>query len=114
MKNWISVLGLAFLCGLAQAASGRAVQLEIYGRGPAVDARAYYQVRRIVGDSVADGTVDKFVVYNYGIEGGFSACVELGRSMPDSQLQPLLDRFKDIQPDTRTTSYKVEAADKCK
>jgi hypothetical protein len=54
----------------------RAVEVSISGIGPAVDTAAYATVRQVIGHALADGVIDKFVVYGYGIEGGFSACAE--------------------------------------
>lgn len=102
-----------FAPGSAIAAENRAVKVSIFGIGPAVDGEAYKQVRQVFGEGVASGTLDKFVVYNYGIEGGFSACAELGKFLPSSELRGVLDKLNEIKPNPSTTSYAVQAVGVC-
>ena len=92
------------------AQESRAVQVDILGRGPAVDARAFSLVRSSIARSVVDNEVSRFDVAGFGVEGGFSACVELRTA---DQARELLTRLQRIQPDRTTTSYNVQLVASC-
>jgi hypothetical protein len=53
-----------------------AIEININGIGPAVDRMAYKKLRKTIGDAVTNEVIDKFVIYGYGKEGGFSGCIE--------------------------------------
>ncbi|MGZ5027704.1 MAG: hypothetical protein ACXV9T_11040 [Methylobacter sp.] len=91
----------------------RAIEISISGIGPAVDTAAYETVRQVIGHAVADGTIDKFVVYGYGIEGGFSACVEAPAHAQAGSLDGVMRRLHTISPNPQTTAYSVTPAESC-
>ena len=107
------LLSVIFATGSVFAAENRAVQVEIYGRGPAVDRVAYEQVRRVFGDQIASGVMDKFVVKGYGDEGGFLACGQLTFFTNTAQLDKVVAAFKAIRPDPQTTDYAVKPVPNC-
>jgi hypothetical protein len=124
-KKWIPAASLALLASasatLADARApeppapmNRAVYVSIYGVGPAVDAGAYRTVRMIIGGHVADGTIDRFVVDGYGVEGGFGACLELSMHSDDERLSEIIAELKSVRPNPSTTSYQVEAVSTCR
>jgi hypothetical protein len=95
-------------------AENRAVEISINGIGPPVDAAAYATVRQVIGHAVADGVIDKFVVYSYGIEGGFSACAEA--ASVHGQVEDIDDfvrQLHTIRPNPQTTAYSVEPVESC-
>ena len=53
-----------------------AVEISIGSIGTGLDISVYRQLRRLIGTGVAYGILDKFIIYAYGIDGGFSGCVE--------------------------------------
>jgi hypothetical protein len=95
-------------------AENRAVEVSINGIGPAVDAAAYQKVRRVIGNAIAKGVIDKFIVYGYGIEGGFSACAEA--AAPHGQVKKLgafVRRLRSIHPNPETTAYSMKLVESC-
>lgn len=101
------------LISMPAVAENRAVEIGISGIGPAVDAAAYKTVRQIVGHAVANGVVDKFLVYGYGIEGGFSACIEAAPQVQVEKLDAVVRQLNTIQPNPQTTAYSVKPAERC-
>ncbi len=75
------VTGAGVIAGSATVAEATSIdpltlRVDINGTGPAVEAEAVVQVRQIVVDAFADGTIESIVTLGYGIEGGFSLCVK--------------------------------------
>ncbi len=99
-----------FGSSVASAQEQRAVRVDIFGRGPAVDATAFRLVRALIAREVAENNVTRFEVGGFGIEGGFSACVELRNGQMANDLQARLRR---VQPDPLTTSYAVSLKADC-
>jgi len=99
-----------FCTSAASAQESRAVRVDIFGRGPAVDAKAFRLVRTIIAREVVENNVTKFQVGGFGIEGGFSACVEVRNAQMANDLYARLRR---VQPDPMTTSYAVTLAADC-
>jgi heat shock protein HslJ len=91
----------------------RALEISIFGIGPAVDAKAVEAVRSVIGEAVAEGVVDTFITYGYGIEGGSSSCIQLSRFQDPKQLRPLKNELLQIKPNPKTTSYNVKAVAAC-
>ncbi|MBK8816430.1 MAG: hypothetical protein IPN42_13435 [Methylococcaceae bacterium] len=100
------------LLGISNANAGnRAVEIDIGGIGPAVDAAAFETVRQVVGHAVATGTVDKFIVKGYGIEGGFSACAQ---AAPGAKpFGSFVKQLNSIKPNRNTTAYSVRPVAAC-
>ena len=101
------------IASIAYAEEQRAIYINIYGIGPAVDAKAFKQVRRVIGTEITKGNLEKFVVHGYGFEGGFGACVQLSRFAPEEAIESILARLNAIQPNPKTTAYSVQAAPEC-
>jgi hypothetical protein len=91
----------------------RALQIEIFGEGPAVDEAAYAAVKRLIGDLVADGTIGVYVISGHGIEGGERSCIELTQFADEGLLAEVTERFRAIPYDQTTTSYVVSEAVEC-
>jgi hypothetical protein len=101
------------IASIAYAEEERAIYINIYGKGPAVDANAFKQVRRVIGTEITKGNPEKFVVYGFGFEGGFGACIELSRFAAEGVIEAILARLSAIQPNPKTTAYSVQAAPEC-
>jgi hypothetical protein len=66
----------AFSATEPPAEDRHAIEISIGGNGSGVDMAAYRKLRSLIGNAVGNGVIDKFVIYGYGREGGFSGCVE--------------------------------------
>lgn len=115
MKHMIAlVLLLSAAQGYARdPITYNSLKITILGTGPAVDVEAYQQVRKTIGNLIAEGTVDRFVVHGYGDEGGFTACIKLNYHADVTILGDIKPLFEQIHPDQVTTFYKLEAAQDC-
>jgi len=91
----------------------RALEVSIFGIGPAVDKRAVEAVRSVIGKAVTEGVVDTYLTYGYGIEGGSSSCIQLSRFQDPKQLFQLRRQLLQIQPNPETTSYNIKAVAAC-
>lgn len=91
----------------------RALEISIFGIGPAVDAKAVEAVRSVIAEAVAEGVVDTYITYGYGIEGGSSSCIQLSRFQDPKQLRSLESKLLQIKPNPQTTSYSVKAVTAC-
>lgn len=107
------VIALFLSMSTAAIAKNRAVEIDIGGIGPGVDDAAYQTVRQVIGYSVANGTIDKFIVSSYGIEGGFSACAEAAPSVKANILKAFVRQLRTIHPDPGTTAYSVKLTSSC-
>jgi hypothetical protein len=105
------VLSLILLMASAANAANRAVEIDIGGIGPAVDAAAADTVKQVIGYGVANGTLDKFLVRGVGIEGGFSACAQA--SPFTKNFGSFVKQLRTIKPDRNTTAYSVRAVPSC-
>ena len=97
----------------AIAQTNRAIEISIFGIGPAVDSEAVRSVQRVIGKAVARGIVDNYITYGYGIEGGSSSCIELSPNQDDRSLLQLERELLQIQPNPATTSYNVKTVAAC-
>jgi hypothetical protein len=92
---------------------GKAAQIDIGGMGPAVDEEAYRKVRKTIGKAVEDNVISLFVVYGYGIEGGFSSCVEESLFAQPNAFSDFIRKLRAIRADPNTTAYSVTAVEEC-
>jgi hypothetical protein len=100
-------------CRDENLSSNKAVEVSIFGMGPPVDAKAYKKVRLVIGNAVTGGILDKFIVRGYGIEGGFSACVEAGRFAPARRFDNFVKQLRAIRADPKTTAYSINPVTSC-
>jgi hypothetical protein len=91
------------------AETRHAIEISIGGIGPGVDAVAYKKLRLLIGNAVANSVIDKFLIYGYGREGGFSACVEDRPSSqpPSKAFERFVKQLNGIKPDTNTSFYSI-------
>lgn len=68
---YVVLAGLAMSISPPAFAKPRAIEIAINGIGPPADLGAVQTVRQVIGHAVGDGTIDRFIVSGYGIEGGF-------------------------------------------
>lgn len=114
MKHIVACLCVALLGSGAHAATAlRAVDININGIGPAVDPHAFRTVRQVIGMAVANGTIDGLIVYGYGFEGGYSACIEAAPLATEARMAGLVAQLRTIQPDPGTTAYSVDRVEAC-
>lgn len=92
----------------------RALEVSIFGIGPAVDQRAVESVRSVIGRAVTEGVIDTYLTYGYGIEGGTSSCIQLSRFQDPKRLLQLRNQLLRIKPNPETTSYTVQAVTACR
>jgi hypothetical protein len=101
-------------CQTEDLAPQTAVEVDINGIGPAVDAVAFAQVRLLIGGAVTQGTIEKFIVHGYGFEGGFSSCIEANsRSTNPRSFDALVSLLRAIRPNPTTTAYSVTPIASC-
>ncbi len=101
---------------IAQASQNRqprALEIGIFGIGPAVDSQAVAAVRSVIGRAVAKGVIDTYITYGYGIEGGSSSCIQLSPFQDSQKLRQLRSELLRIKPNPETTSYNVKAVAAC-
>lgn len=91
----------------------RALEVSIFGIGPAVDQRAVESLRSVIGRAVMKGVIDTYITYGYGIEGGSSSCIQLSRYQDPKQLFQLRSQLLQIKPNPATTSYNVKPVAAC-
>jgi hypothetical protein len=93
-----------------------AIEININGIGPAVDRMAYKKLRKTIGDAVTNEVIDKFVIYGYGKEGGFSGCID-GRPLltvePSKNFEKLVKQLTAIKPNRKTTAYSINRVKTC-
>jgi hypothetical protein len=109
----LAALSAQALAATSPAAAPTAIEIQIGGIGPAVDAAAYRKVKLLLADALYRDTVAYFDVYGYGKEGGFSACVEKGRLTAAGSFEQLLKSLKAIKPNASTTAYNVAVVEAC-
>lgn len=81
-----------------------AVQIAIGGNGSAIDPNAYWQLKQLIGSNVSRGVLDKLIVYKYGIDGGFSGCVEESptKAAPSAAFEGFVKQLGNIHPNAGT------------
>lgn len=92
-----------------------AIEISIGGIGPGVDVVAYKKLRQLIGNAIANSVIDKFVIYGYGREGGFSACVEDRPSdqPPSKAFEKFVKQLNGIKPDPSTSFYSINRLFSC-
>lgn len=117
MRYTILAIAGFFLSSLAQAPAlsqpQRAIEVSIFGIGPAVDLKALKAVRSVIGTAVTEGLVDTYVTYGYGIEGGMASCIQLSPYQNSKKLLKLKSDLLKIKPNRGTTSYDVKVVAAC-
>lgn len=106
-------LGMAMPAHAQKPSPSAALEINIGGIGPGVDAKAYAKVKLLIAEAVFSNTVSYFNVAGYGKEGGFSACIEQGRLAPEGSFERLTRALKAIRVDRSTSFYGVEAVTRC-
>ncbi len=92
----------------------RALEISIFGIGPAVDSQALRAVRSVIGTAVSRGVIDTYITYGYGIEGGSSSCIQLSPYENSKSLVQLESELFQIQPNRETTAYEVKRVTACR
>lgn len=119
MKNTLLIsIAAFFLSNLAPATTlaqqpQRAIEVSIFGIGPVVDVEALTAVRSVIGRAVAQGLVDTYITYGYGIEGGMASCIQLSPFQNSQKLMQLKSELLKIRPNRSTTSYDVRLVETC-
>jgi hypothetical protein len=117
MKYTLLSIAAFFLCNLAPAStlaqSQRALEVSIFGIGPAVDSEAVKAVRAVIGKAITEGVVDNYITYSYGIEGGTASCIQLSPFQNSEKLLKLKRKLLQIRPNPSTTSYDVRVVAAC-
>lgn len=111
MKNLVRFMVLAstLIAGLTVSSADvvteedrHAVEVSIGNIQTGADRETYRKLRRLIGNAVENNVIDKFVIYGYGSEGGFSACVEdkpaLEPQPPSQAFENTVKKLLAIQP----------------
>ena len=120
MKIWVPILiiGATLFYPVSVLAADRAVNVNIGGTGGAVDVASVQKVRKVIGHAIADSTVDTLYVYSprkggpVPIEGGFSACAELGYGTSPGRFDDFIQQLRAINPPSGTF-YQVDLVPVC-
>lgn len=98
-----------------KAETRHAVEISINGNGYAIDKTSYKKVRKAIGDAVTNDVIDKFMIYGYAKEGGFSSCVEERPSSnpPSPAFEKFVKQLNAIKPPRKTTGYSVNRIQTC-
>ncbi len=110
-SNLSFIFWIMMLTTTSAFAGNRALEISINGIGPAVDAAAFESVQQLIGHAVGEGVVDKFIVKGYGIEGGFSACVQA--SARTKGFGSFVRQLRSITPNPNTTAYSLNPVAAC-
>lgn len=106
---------VAFAATTKPLETHHAIEISINGNGYAVDKNSYKKVRKTIGDAVTNDVIDKFVIYGYAKEGGFSACVEARPSSnpPSAAFEKFVKQLNAIKPPRKTTGYGINRVQTC-
>ncbi len=110
-KSLLSLLIASVITATGAYAENRAVEININGIGPAVDAAAFDTVKQVIGGAVANGVIEKFIVNGRGIEGGFSACAEASSRSPE--FVSFVKQLRTIKANPLTTAYSINTVESC-
>jgi len=90
-----------------------AIEISIGGNGTEFDVTTYNKLRKTIGIAVANSVLDKLIIYGYGIEGGFSGCVEARPGIaPSNTFVDFVNQLNAIQPQPGTF-YSVQRISHC-
>jgi hypothetical protein len=114
MKSTCIILGFSaiffanttvFSASLPIIENRHAVEISIGSIGTGIDTKAYLNLRKVIGNAITNSIIDKFVIYGYGIEGGFSGCVEdrPSSAIPSTAFNQFLTQLNAIHPKSGTT-----------
>lgn len=107
-------LWVALVLAPGAFAANRAVEININGNGPPVDAAALQTVRVVIGNALANGVIDHFNISGYAKEGGFAACAEVASSnTAGAGLSSFVRQLRTIHPNPTTTAYSVTPVASC-
>jgi hypothetical protein len=120
MKKYAGLLWVWVLMSIAvpALAENRAVTIDIGSIGGALDEAAVRAVRKIVGNAIARGAVDSFLVnspragFPIPIEGGLSACAEAGFGASKTKFNAFVQQLRSIHPKPGTY-YNLERTASC-
>ncbi len=119
LRNVMLFVAGLFVCQTLQASEAplkperQAVEISIGGVGAEFDEGAYRKLRKTIGNAFAHGVIDKVIVYGYGIEGGFSSCVEAGSGgISGKTITSFVAQLKAIQPKPGTF-YSIQRIAHC-
>ena len=111
LKTWgMSVaLGASLVAGVPVWATTDAVKIDAFSDGRGIDTNALQAIRQVVGQAVATGSVDTFVVFSpkrggpIPRDGGLSACAERGFFATEQDFVAFVKRVDAIEPQPGTT-----------
>ena len=97
----------------------RAINITVGSAGAGLDNKALRLVREIIGNAIADNTVDIFYVYNpraggpASMESGLSACAETSFNQTPKKFTDLIEQLRSVHPKAGTF-LNVERVERCK
>lgn len=96
-----------------KASEFRALDIQMFGKGPSVDQAAYRQLKKVIGELIADGVIGKYIMGGIGIAGGEQACIELWPGRGSDVLDDVKAKLTSIHPDPQTTEFIVRPLTNC-
>lgn len=115
----LMIVGAVLSMSAPALAESRAVNISVGSIGGSLDNAALRTVRQVIGFAVGTGTVDKFIVYSprvgapIPIEGGLSACAEVGFGVTDARFNGFIQQLRSITPRSGTF-LNVELTTSCR
>lgn len=109
----LSALAFGSTQALAQGTPGKALEISVFGIGPAVEPQVANKVRSLVAKAFTDNTIDQIRTLGYGIEGGWSLCVELSPWKSESDLAALKKAIDAIPTRPGRTAKNTNFVDSC-
>ncbi|MBW4633154.1 MAG: hypothetical protein KME30_15020 [Iphinoe sp. HA4291-MV1] len=114
----LMIVGVVLSMSAPAFAESRAVNISIGSIGGPLDNAALRTIRQVIGFAVGTGTVDKFIVYSptagspIPIEGGLSACAEVGFGISNKRFNAFIQELRSIKPEAGTF-YNLELTASC-
>ncbi|MGZ8955676.1 MAG: hypothetical protein ACXW0Q_13465 [Methylovulum sp.] len=108
------ITGTTALSSSLPVTEKRAVEFSIDGIGSEIDAAAYSRLRSIISHAVSNNLIDKFIVYGYSSQNGFSGCVEerAENTIPNEAFEQWVSQLNTVHPKSGTT-YSFNRIDSC-
>jgi hypothetical protein len=113
------IVGTVLSISAPAYAESRAVNISVGSIGGALDNAALRTIRQVIGFAVANGTVDKFIVYSpragapIPIEGGLAACAEAGFGISDARFNAFIQQLRSIKPQSGTF-FNIQLSASCR
>lgn len=114
LVRYLAMIGLVLFSAVLNSANVPTaknpfgIEISIGSVGQRIDLDAYTKLSQTIGNNVSSNVIDKFLIYGYGYQAGFSGCVEAAPGLvPGIDFTKLLNDLNAIQPKADTV-YSVK------